>query len=130
MIQNSLLSVVATSYTTERLSDIYELLESIGNQTYKNIETIFVAERSKELYDRVKDYCEAIRLPDFKIVFTEDKLLLSGARSLGAKNARGEIIAFVDDDVVLFPEWADEMIKSYQDDSVIGVSGAALKKRV
>jgi glucosyl-dolichyl phosphate glucuronosyltransferase len=126
MIQNPLLSVVVTSYTTERLGDIGELLESIKKQTYPNIETIFVAERSIELYNRVHDSCKSIGLSNFNIIFSEDRLLLSGARSLGAKNAKGAIIAFVDDDVILFPEWGDEMIKSYQNDSIIGVSGAAL----
>jgi len=123
---NPLLSVVITSYTTERISDIYELFDSIKNQTCKDIETIFVAERSKELYESVKDYSGSIELSDFKLIFTNDKLGLGGARSLASKNAKAEIIAFIDDDVILFPEWAEEMIKSYQNDSIIGVSGPAL----
>jgi len=124
--QNPLLSVVITSYTTERLKDIYELLESVKNQTYKNMETIFVAERSKELYDKVKEYGKNIGLQNLRVIFSEEKLWLSGARSLGAKEAKSEIIAFVDDDVVLYPDWAEEMVKTYEDDSVVGVTGAAL----
>ena len=38
-----LLSIVITSYTTERFKDIYELLDSIKVRTYPNIEVIFVA---------------------------------------------------------------------------------------
>jgi cellulose synthase/poly-beta-1,6-N-acetylglucosamine synthase-like glycosyltransferase len=41
-------------------------------------------------------------------------------------NANGDIIGFVDDDVVLFPDWAEEMVKTYKHDSVIGVTGPAL----
>ena len=37
------LSLVITAYTTDRLGDIYELLESVKNQTLKNMETIFSA---------------------------------------------------------------------------------------
>ncbi|MDD3678609.1 MAG: hypothetical protein PHD14_05220, partial [Dehalococcoidales bacterium] len=50
------LSLVITSYTTERLNDIYELLDSIKEQTYRNMETIFVVERSQELRDKLNDY--------------------------------------------------------------------------
>jgi GT2 family glycosyltransferase len=45
---------------------------------------------------------------------------------MGIKEAKGDIIAFVDDDVVLSPDWAEEMINAYQRDSVIGVTGPAL----
>ena len=66
-MQNPLLSIVITSYTTERLKDIFELLDSIKSQTLltqqtqrtqSTIEVIFVAERSRELYERVKAYAE------------------------------------------------------------------------
>jgi glycosyltransferase involved in cell wall biosynthesis len=40
-------------------------------------------------------------------------------------NANGDIIGFVDDDVVLFPDWAEEMVKTYKHDSIIGVTGPA-----
>ncbi len=157
MIDNPLLSIVVTSYTAERLRDIYELLGSVKAQTLlirptlrsivtadnsqreictpkvtkacaarPPIETIFIAERSRELYSQVKEYGEKIGLQEFKVLFAEEKLGLGHARSIGAGYAKGEIIAFVDDDVVLFPEWAEEMIKAYEDESVIGVTGAAL----
>jgi len=123
MTQNPLLSIVVTSYTMERLKDIFELLDSIKAQTYPNMETIFVAERSKELYEKIKAYAEEKAIPNVKVIFSDSKLGLSTARNLGIKNAKGDIIGFVDDDVVLFPDWAEEMIKTYEDSSVIGVTG-------
>jgi glycosyltransferase involved in cell wall biosynthesis len=121
-----LLSLVITSYTTERLNDIYELIDSIKNQTYKNMETIFVAERSKELFQKVKAYTEEKAIPNVKIVFNDGAPGQSPARNLGGKNAVGDIISFVDDDVVLFDNWAEEMVDTYQDDSTIGATGPAL----
>jgi hypothetical protein len=50
-----LLSIVVTSYTTERLKDIFDLLKSIQNQTYENIEVVFAAERSAELMKKVRE---------------------------------------------------------------------------
>lgn len=122
---NQLLSIVVTSYTLERLQDIFELLDSIRAQTYPNIETIFVAERSRELYERVKTYAEEKAVPNMMAVFNNGEPGQSPARNLGIKHANGDIIAFVDDDVVLFPDWAEEMVKTYEDDSIIGVTGPA-----
>jgi glycosyltransferase involved in cell wall biosynthesis len=110
----------------DRLRDIFELLDSIKAQAYPNIETIFVAERSEELYERVKTYAEEKAIPNVKMVFNDGDPGASAARNLGIKKAGGEIIAFVDDDALLFPDWAQEMVQTYQDDSIIGVAGSAL----
>ncbi len=125
MAEQPLLSIVITSYTPERLNDIYELLDSIKAQTYPNIETIFLAERSRELYDQVKAYGEKEAVPNMKVVFNRHEAGLSAARNLGIKHASGDIIGFVDDDVVLFPDWVEKMVKTYDNDSIIGVTGPA-----
>lgn len=123
---NLLISIIITSYTMERLKDICELFDSIKAQTYPNIEVIFIAERSSELYEKVKEYGEKLELPRFKLLLNEGELGLSAARNLGVMNAKGEIIGFVDDDVLLLPEWAEEVTKSFEDDSIIGVTGPAI----
>jgi len=64
---NPLLSIIITSYTMERFKDICDLFDSIKSQTILNptqqtqgtqqtIDVIFVAERSRELYDKAKKY--------------------------------------------------------------------------
>lgn len=125
MTEQSLLSIVVTSYTTARMPDIYELLSSVKAQTYPNLETIFVTERSKELYEKVKAYSRKEVIPNMKVMFNEGEQGASAARNLGIRQAKGDIIAFVDDDSVPFPDWAEEMIKSYEDTSIIGVTGPA-----
>ena len=125
---NLSLSLVITSYTTERLNDIYELLESIKQQTYRNMETIFVVERSEDLRDALNEYIREHQIERMRVIFSDKKLGLSMARNLGIENANGEIIAFVDDDVVLFPDWAEEMVKTYKDDTLIGVTGPGYPK--
>jgi len=121
-----LLSIITTSYTMERLEDIFELVDSVKAQSYPNIETIFVAERSKELCERVRAYTQEKAIPNMVVVFNDGESGLSVARNLGIKHARGDIVAFVDDDVVLFPDWAEEMVKAHENGSVvIGVTGPA-----
>jgi glycosyltransferase involved in cell wall biosynthesis len=121
--EQPLLSIAISCYTNERLNDVLELLDSVKAQNYPRIETIVVVERSTELLDRIKQYAnEKLQLP-VKTVFNYGEQGLSAARNLGIKEANGDIIAFVDDDALLLPDWADEMVKSYEDASVIGVTG-------
>jgi glycosyltransferase involved in cell wall biosynthesis len=94
---------------------------------YPNIEIIFVAERSKELYEEVRRYGEKIGLLSFKVLFNHGEPGLSQARNLGVRHANGHIIAFVDDDVVLATNWAEELVATFNlDNDVVGVTGHAL----
>lgn len=125
MAEQPLVSIVITSYTLDTLKDIAELLDSIKDQTYANIETIFVAERSQELYEEVKTYAKEEAIANMRVVFNNGEPGLSAARNLGIKHAKGDVIGFVDADAVLFPDWAEGIIKAYEDDDVIGVTGPA-----
>jgi glycosyltransferase involved in cell wall biosynthesis len=122
-----LLSIIITSYTANRLKDIFELLDSLKNQTYSNIEIIHIAERSRELYERVKDYAEKNGVSNIKMVFYPTELGISEARNTGVRHARGDIIAFIDDDAVPSTTWAEEIVKTFVEHTdIIGVSGPVL----
>lgn len=125
MTDAPLLSIVITSYTTERIQDIYELLDCIKAQTYTRIETVFVTEQSRELYNLVQTYAQVKAIPNLKLIFNDGEKGASAARNLGIQQAKGEIIAFVDDDALPFPDWAEEMVKTYADTTIIGVTGPA-----
>ena len=118
-----LLSVVVTTYTLARLGDVKELLQSLNAQTYANIEVVFVGERVPGLCEEIQSFSHSIGHTDLRTCFNSGEPGLSLARNLGVAQARGDIIAFVDDDVVLFPDWAENMVKPYADKAVIGVTG-------
>jgi glucosyl-dolichyl phosphate glucuronosyltransferase len=125
MSDSPVLSIVITAYTAERLNDIYELLESIKGQTYLHKEILFVVERSKDLMEKIRFYGVEHKIPHLKVLFNKGEQGLSAARNIGIKQSNGEIIAFVDDDVLLYPDWAEKMVNAYNDDSIIGVTGPA-----
>jgi glycosyltransferase involved in cell wall biosynthesis len=125
MAKSPLLSVVITSYTMERLDDIYQLLDGIASQSYQNTETIFVAERSRGLEAEIKAYRERKKMDNMCVLFNDGEPGASASRNLGIKAARGDIVAFIDDDAVPFPDWAEEMVKTYRDSSIAGVTGPA-----
>ena len=121
------ISIITTSYTLDRLKDVTELLDSIQAQTYKNVETLIVTERSPELAGSIRKYIAEKGYPHMQVLYNEGKRGLSSARNLAIAQAKGEIIAFVDDDALLFPDWAEETVKTYaQDSSVISVTGPIL----
>jgi cellulose synthase/poly-beta-1,6-N-acetylglucosamine synthase-like glycosyltransferase len=59
------------------------------------------------------------------VLLNEGETGLCEARNLAINHAVGEIFAFVDDDVVLTPEWAHEVLRTFADPSIIALTGSA-----
>ncbi len=99
-IQRPLVSIVSPIYRVENF--IEECLESLFNQTYDNIEFVFVNDKtpdhSMEILDRmVKKY----NIVNIKIINHEKNLGLCGVRNTGIKAANGDYIMIVDSDDIL-----------------------------
>ncbi len=126
-MKSPLVSIVTTGYTLDRLKDITELLDSINAQTYKNTETLIVAERLPELADGIKKYIAEKGYANMRVLFNEGEWGSYPSRNLAIGEAKGDIIAFVDDDAIPFPDWVEQTVKVYDDDgSIIGVTGPIL----
>lgn len=126
-MKSPLVSIITTVYTLERLKDIAELLDSLNSQTYKNTETLIVAERLPELAESIKSYIAEKGYPNMRVLFNEGEWGSYPSRNLAIGEAGGEIIAFVDDDALPFPDWVEQMVKVYSEDSsIIGVTGPIL----
>lgn len=114
---NPYVSVIVCTYKRERYLE--SCLQSIFDQSYKNIEVILVV---KDL-----DENEIKKLKKFEHLsfVTQDQksIGLSAARNLGIKKANGDIIAFIDDDAVADSNWIENLIKKYKDPEVGGVGG-------
>lgn len=120
------LSVVVAAYTMDRLHDVYELLDSISAQAYRPIETLLIVEQSLELYQHLSQHLDQRDDLSVRVFFSEGKVGLSANRNRGICEARGEIIAFVDDDVILAPDWAEQVMETMRDEAVVGVTGPAM----
>ncbi len=59
------------------------------------------------------------------ILKNAEKQGLSGARNTGVHAARGDVVAFLDDDASADPDWARALMRHYEDASVVGVGGYA-----
>ena len=120
------LSVMVTSYTMSRFRDLKELLDSLQAQSYQDFEIIFVGEKDAEMCDRLRSYTDRRGVRNLRILFNDGTPGISAARDLGLRNARAELVAFIDDDAVALPGWAEQIVGSFSDESIVGITGPAL----
>lgn len=121
------MSIIATSYTEKRTTDLLDLLTSIQKQKYPNIETVIVIEQSEKLFQMVSSFVQTSKISNIRITFESQKLGIANARNLGIKTSSGAFISFVDDDAVLFDHWAEEVVKTFlTHPEAIGVVGPAV----
>lgn len=114
-------SVVISTYTIERLNDVLRCISSLRRQTVSPLEIILVLDPSEEL---LQGYTAHVT-DDIKVT-SADKVGLSHARNLGVMTAKGEIVAFVDDDAIADEKWLEHMTELYNDPLVMGVGGSAV----
>jgi GT2 family glycosyltransferase len=73
----------------------------------------------------VQNYATLNPNPIIKIFFNNGEQGASAARNMGIKNSSGTLIAIIDDDVVLNSTWAEEIIKTFEDKSIVATTGPA-----
>lgn len=111
MKNNPLVSIIIPVYNEEKYLDF--CLSSIVNQSYKDIETIVVDDGSTD-----KSFKIAKRHP-VKIL-QQDHVGPGAARNLGAKNADGEILAFLDADMKYDKKYIEKIIEPIIKGKAIG----------
>lgn len=93
-MKNKLVSIIVPVFNVEKY--LKEALESVVNQTYKNIEIICVNDGST---DNSMQILEEYIAKDTRIrILTQQNKGLSAARNTGLKEANGEYIYFLDSD--------------------------------
>jgi len=114
-----LISFIVAIYNVEKY--IINCIDSIIEQTYKNIEIVLVDDGSKDSSGTI---CDNYAKQDdrIKIVHTSNGGL-SSARNVGIENAIGEFFIFIDGDDSISPEMTEIFYESalkYNADIVIG----------
>jgi len=117
-VETTKASVIVPTYSLERFKDILEAVDSLLQQTFTNKEIIVVVDKNEDLYLKLKD-----SLPPSVHVVLSTEAGASNARNAGVKMATGDIIAFIDDDVIVNENWLSMYVRSYRDPNVIGTGG-------
>lgn len=106
LLYTPLISVIVPVYNVENY--VQRCIESIVNQTYKNLEIILVDDGSK---DSSGSICDEMAKKDDRIVVIHKKNGgLSDARNVGLDRARGAYIGFVDSDDYIDPDMYRKLI--------------------
>lgn len=113
-------STITCAFTEARWDDLTAALESLHAQTRCPDEVILVVDNNTSLLNRAQ-----AAFPDVVVIPNTHSRGASGARNTGSDRARGEIVAFLDDDATADPNWLEELLVPFRDGAVAGVGGEA-----
>ena len=102
-----LISIIIPAYNIENY--IERCLETVQNQTYRNLQIILVDDGST---DRTGEIIDAISERDSRVLAVHNKNQgVSSARNSGLDIAEGEYIGFVDGDDIIEPDMYQKMLE-------------------
>ena len=117
-------SVIIPTY--KRSDTLSRAIKSVARQTYKNIEILVVDdnEPGDEYSKSVAELISSLNLENLHLVTQERHINGAAARNAGIRHARGEYIAFLDDDDLWMPNKIELQVEALSklDDSYGGVS--------
>lgn len=105
---DKLVSIIIPAYNCEKY--ISKCINSVVNQTYKNIEIIIIDDGSK---DNTLEICNDFAEKNKKIrVFSKENEGVSSARNLGLNEAKGEYINFIDSDDYVEVNYIEKLVEN------------------
>lgn len=119
-----LVSIVIPSYRMENCANLVDAVDSLLRQSYADIEVVVVIHTDQHLHEEIaRVYAGRANV---KIIFNGQSLGASAARNVGIRVAKGDILAFLDDDAVADERWVENLVGSYQEFKAMAVGGKVL----
>ena len=108
-------SVIITTYSRDRWEWLRECVESAQAQTIPALEIIVVVDHNPQLLEEItREFPAVVAVPNI------GGRGVSGARNSGVKASRGEVVAFLDDDAVVTPDWLATLLPHIVQPDVVG----------
>jgi GT2 family glycosyltransferase len=118
----SSVTVVVCAYTERRWESLLRAVDSLRTQRRLPEQCVVVIDHNEQLLRRAH-----FSLPnDVEVLASDERQGLSGARNTGVRVARGDVVAFLDDDAEADPRWLEELLAQYDDPHVAGAGGKAV----
>ncbi len=111
--------IIITRNRTKILSDC---LDHLAMQNYTDFETIVVDSSDN---NETRDLLASWPLVQQYSIWN-GRNNMPAARNLGLSKARGEIVAFIDDDAMVFPDWLENLVPGYSTEKIGGVGGRTI----
>lgn len=113
-----LVSVITPAYNAEKF--IERTLESVLNQTYKNIEILVIDDGSQ---DKTPEIVKSVAHRDHRVILLQQANAgVAAARNLAIEKSRGEFIAPIDADDIWYPQNLEKQVQCLlQSESSVGL---------
>ena len=112
------ISVIICAYTAERWEHLVAAVASVCQQSTPPQEIIVVIDHNEALLRLARQELSAAIVID-----NREAQGLSGARNSAIAVARGQLLAFLDDDAVAEHDWLERLAASFADARLLGVGG-------
>jgi len=124
---NLTVSVVICAYTEDRWPLLLRSVTSVQHQNRAPVEIIVCVDHNDSLLERCRQqwgYHQDIPSVPVVVLANRYQGRLGSARNSAAEVARGDIVAFLDDDAWAEPDWLGRLLSPYGNESVVAVGGA------
>jgi glycosyltransferase involved in cell wall biosynthesis len=125
-------TVVICAYASRRADALLAAAAAVLEQLAVDDELVVVVDHNQELLEHARSAIgEAVSevaartSGRVRVIANENRRGLSGARNAGTSSARGEIVAFLDDDALPRARWLAALREPFSDPAVIGAGGIA-----
>lgn len=108
---NKKISVIVAVYNTEKYLD--RCIESLLNQTYKNMELVIVEDCSTDSSRKLLKKYKGIK--NIKVFYNRENRGLSYSRNYGLKKSTGDFIGYIDSDDYVEPDYYEKLMSSIKD---------------
>jgi len=115
-----LVSVIIVNYNGKHY--LKQCLSSLSTQSYPAIEIIFVDNGSS---DGSVEYVRK-EFPSVRIIVSKKNLGFAKGNNIGIKEARGELIATLNNDTEVTPRWLEELVSAMDSDELVGMCASKM----
>ena len=114
-------TAVVCAYTWVRWAETQRAVRSLLDGSVAPLEVLLVVDHNADLLRRAQEHFAA----PVRVLASTHRTGLSGARNTAVEQARGELVAFLDDDAAADPRWLERLLGWFADPRVAGAGGLA-----
>jgi len=118
------ISVIICAFSMKRYSETVKCINSILINNYKNFDIIVVIDGNEKLKQKIES-----EFKDNKNIVIVNNIKNEGpsvSRNRGVGLAKGDLVAFIDDDAFAKPEWLETIVSDFSEHPEISALGGKL----
>jgi glucosyl-dolichyl phosphate glucuronosyltransferase len=119
-----LVSAIVCTHSLDNYPNLVEAVDSLLAQTYPEMEVIIAVDGNAELHEKVSAHYAGNKA--VKTTLLKQNVGVSAARNAGILVAKGDVIAFIDDDAIAEKGWVESLLSAYSEYDAVAVGGKIL----